>query len=451
MALSPVDSFVAHSKERSTRVSDAPMLDLKINRTSLKRLRSAVDEFQDAAREASKRKRRRTYYEYGANMTIARVGEIDHDQGVGPFDPSFKDWRKVIKDHAYRRMQVFYYQLLFYFKENCQVSQGRTVSQHGKASCACCSAAHSAILPNLVDENGLMHDKLYLYHNMNATIEMPDLVNNFDCVIERQMRSVALEYINQVSLENLHPYDALQGFASQMQKFFDFGRNETLYRFRLLDQIQELEQEISELESCEILEPVSWIRKYAKAVFQLKECRKEFQANKSYSLPIPLEKYESPRRELFINLWNSCPNENNYLDQITNHKQLNRYLSKRPHLPHPENRTLFHKKKEIREHINQFHPVDLWLMDEKKAIQLYERVKPYLSLSNPIPKHLIEAPRERLKEAHIILELQAKGSVCPPYKYLSGKKVGDTRVAYNIEQLIKQKKILQSSLVTDQD
>lgn len=431
--------------------SDSSFQELNVSKTSLKRLRSFVDEFEDKIEEAKRRKRRRTYYTYDSNMTIARSGEVSHDQGVGPFDPDFKGLRRVIKDHAYRRMQVFYYQLLFYFQEDCRVTQGRTIAQHGKASCSCCSAAHSAILPNLVDEKNLMHNRLYLYHNMNATIEMPDLVNNFDCVIERQMRSVALDYINLVSIEGKHPYEALQAFASQLHKFFDFGRNETLYRFKLLDQIECLESEIHKLENIHIDDPVAWIRKYAKAVFQLKECRKEFQANKMYSLPIPLAKYKSPRRELFINLWNSCPNENNYLDQIISHKQLNRYLSRRPHFPKPENRTLFHKKKEIRDYITKFHPVELWLLDSKKAMQLFERVKPYLPLMRAIPKEMVQSARERLKDGHIILELQAKGSVCPPYKYLSGKKDGDQRVAYNVTQLLKQKRILQSSLVTDED
>lgn len=391
------------------------------------------------------RKRKRTYYAYSSNITISRSSEYPHKPGIRPSDSEFKQWRNVVIDHAYRRMQIFYYQLLFYFQEHCSVMQEKTLSQHGKSSCCCCSAAHSAILPNLKDEKRLMSQKLHLYHTMNSTIEMPAIVNAVDCVIENQIRSTALDLIHLTSLNNLHPYAALTLFAEKLAEFFALGKKETELRLSLLDKIEHLEEKIHCLETKEPAVPVDWVRNYARLVYDLQKCRKAFLENKNYTLPISLEKYDLSRRNIFSCICGSCQNEEKLLNSIKTHQQLKKYLSKREGFPSPLDKKLSKKKKVVRKFIASMHPVDLWLIPEKKALLLYQKVSRLLPLTKPISKTAISDARTQLNDSKRILELQEKGSVCPPFKYLSGHQTDGRRLAYTIEQLLEQKKMLQTS------
>lgn len=414
-----------------------------ISRTSLKSLRSYEEEIRDCTKGLKARKRRRTYYGYTTNTTIAILNEYPHEKGIGPYEPEFQKWHSVIKDHAYRRMQLFYYQLLFYFQENCRVTRGRTLSQHGRSKCPCCSAAHSAILPNLVDEKGLMKNDLHLYHNLNSTIEMPDIVNIFDCVIEMQMRPVALHLINLCAFNELHPYEALTIFAEKFAKFFALSKSESEYRTAMLERIDLLEKLIKELEEEEPVNPVDWTRKYVMAVYDLRESRIAFQKNKNFTLPISLDKYEPSRRQLFTDIWNSCPRFANNLQNIRTNKQLRRFLSKQVGLPTPRGRTLFKKKKYIMKYLAKTHPVELWLRSDKKVHTLYKKITDSLSSINPMQERSTITAKDKLRDTSIILELQEKGSICPPLEYLSGTKINGERVAFTIEQLLIQKKILQ--------
>ncbi len=443
----PAPTIKNHSPETSLfdAQNASPSRENVINNSALKRLNPYQSAFNEASAGTS-RKRRRTYYSYTGNNTIARHSQHPHDEGIRPIHPDFQQWHQVIKDHAFRRMQIFYYQLLFYFHEGCQVVQGRTISQHGRSSCSCCSAAHSAILPNLKDEKGLLTQDHCLYHNMNSTIEMPDIVNQCDCVIENQMRSIALNYINIVSQKGVHPYKALEAFAEEFFNFFDSCRKEIEYRLGMLERIEHLEERITKLESQNVTQPLAWIREYAKAVYDLKECRDAFQVRKQYSLPISLKRYDQARRDIFLSIWGSCPNDRKHLENITTHKQLSQYLQKRKGVPAPKGRSLVQKKKQVMEYIAKFHPIDIWLRSDINASELLERVKPGLQLLTPIDHSAIQTARERLRDSSIVLELQAKGSVCPPYKYLSGKKIDGVRQAYTTAQLMKQKIILQNAI-----
>jgi hypothetical protein len=203
----------------------------------------------------------------------------------------------ALADHSYRRIQIFYYQALVYFGAGCNITLGRTEVQHGTSNFPWSSAAHSSLLTNLNDDyleilkyrlyeegmtvsmvrtlkalgvpderieackelalntwhveyllqsvvfqNGLIHPHSTLYASMNATVELPNEVNQFDCVIEGYMRGKALQILNQVSKERLHPYRATEILVAEMGAFFQKSLNETREKIALLKKMESLEQ-----------------------------------------------------------------------------------------------------------------------------------------------------------------------------------------------------------------
>ncbi len=391
-----------------------------------------------------KLKRHRTRYPYEANLTISRMGEITHLAGITPFDPNFKPLGEVVKEHAYRRVQLFYYQTLFYYREGCVITQGKTIIQHGKSGCSCCSAAHSAILPSLEDDKGLMKQELQLYQNMNSTVELPDFVNAYDCVIESAMRPCALEILNKASLESIHPYEATGIFVAEMNLFFKKSRIETRLKQSLYLKIRQQEQVISLLENQRVKDPDIWTKLYVKAVFELKEIRKQFQTTKQYSVSTGLHKYAYPRADLFINLWSTCPNETAAVKMIENKEQLDTFIKKYPKIPYPQGRDFKTLKKNLANSINSTHPVDLWLADSKQVQTLYNKIKLYLPLLPPLLLDNDYGVDRLLKNSLEVLELECAGTTLPPYNYLSGKVVRGRCFPYNEQELLENKKLLQT-------
>jgi hypothetical protein len=422
---------------------------IQTTQTAIKRLWS--ESFSDDTILELKKRRRRTCYPYASNLTIARLSQIAHDHGINPFAPDLSSWNQVIIDHAYRRIQLFYCQLLFYFKEDCKVTQAPTISQHGKGGCHCLSAAHSSILPNLHDDKTLMAVNLSLYHNMNSTIEMPEIVNLYDCVIEGQMRAQALALINCTSIEGLHPYEALEIFVEKIQDFFIASRKEIQTKLNLLSRIVSLEQELVKLETNQKEDPVTWIREYARCAYDLEEARQTLHSLKTFSIPVTLSKYDSTREEIFLRIWQECPNALAQLDQIKNHKLLRRFINRHPEFS-PGNHSALHlKKNALRLAIKNYHPTDLWLKNEHKALQIYHRYKKLIDSSDQIPENLHFSAICKTEESLEVLELQAAGSKSPPFNYLSGKKIGSVLYPMNEKELLEQKICLQNSKIKEED
>lgn len=247
-------------------------------------------------------RRRRRYFPYQANQTISRESSQPHCHGSLPTLQGVCDLTDRVHDHAYRRIQLFYYLLLAYWKEGATIQIERTISQHGTSSCAHCSAAHSSILPNVADDKEVLSRESYLWHAMNSTVEMPHEVNQFDTVIEKVMRSKAIEHLQDVSKNGVHPYAALQSFVDKMQQFFEDSRRHIRSKIFLLYQIQTIENKINGME----LRGKS-DGKYLNALKRLKTLRREYHKPSECAYIVKLRNYPPERLLMLRQAHENCP------------------------------------------------------------------------------------------------------------------------------------------------
>lgn len=190
--------------------------------------------------------------------------------------------RDSICDHAYRRAQIFYAQALVYHRKGCDVWRGRTIHQHGKANFSWSSAAHSALLPNLHDTfNGIIKPGSHLYGIMNATVELPTVVNEYDSAIEAVMRDKSITLLNRVSKEGLHPYEATEFFVREMHRFFLKSEKETREKMALVKKIVVLEKQLWEKES--LINPTN-ITDYLDTLQVLGEYSRKYRGMNGYSI-----------------------------------------------------------------------------------------------------------------------------------------------------------------------
>ncbi len=192
--------------------------------------------------------------------------------------------RRIVVADGDRRYQIFFYQLVAYWNEGCNIESRTTKDQHGSSTeHPGYSAAHSAILPNLEDDllevifreiseggmdprnkerllvlgfskeaieklsskktckrenweravallsedekKGLIAESTHLYHVANATIEMPHYINEYHSLFEAILRPIALRLLNEVS-QGRDPYDALVEFRTHMGIFLDKSHSE---------------------------------------------------------------------------------------------------------------------------------------------------------------------------------------------------------------------------------
>jgi hypothetical protein len=254
-------------------------------------------------------KKRRRVLSYNTNITSSRRASESELFETEPVKCSSQDlWnseyrgeclRDRIKDHALRRVSIFYYILVVYYKQEFDVELGPTLLQHGKTVCGKCHAAHSSIIPNLQDnfymqviqaiekdgvteeveshldtlmvpdsvkekirekpnsENALrilnshfsetpslISKESHLYQTMNSTIELLSVINRYDCIIERVLRPRALELLNKVSKEALSPYSALAFFVEELNTFFDTSERQIQEKEKVLNLIKEEEEAI---------------------------------------------------------------------------------------------------------------------------------------------------------------------------------------------------------------
>lgn len=235
--------------------------------------------------------KRRKRVSYSTNVTPAVAWDCTKKEiPIGKRELTVKEesyLRQVIKDHANRRISLFYAQLVAYHDEHCTIDIAKTTLQHGiRRDRYAHQAAHYCILPSLRDNFldtlidtifaygkipekekeellalGVPEEKLlafscykedenrevvlksrdeiiqeldlaafkksllpqdsYLAHAMNATTEIPEVVNHFDGFIEKEMRPVALHILNAVSQGVLDPNHALHEFVDRLNAFFD--------------------------------------------------------------------------------------------------------------------------------------------------------------------------------------------------------------------------------------
>jgi hypothetical protein len=139
-----------------------------------------------------------------------------------------------IKEHAARRVDLFFYTLVAYYNTGLSPLQGHTSLQHGKGRNTddltnMTQACHSSLLPALIDENSTLnfrnmqtHDSIlsgtHFLDNLNSTVELPVMVNEFDGELENTYlcRDKSIHILQKVSAGEISPIEGLNQFMKMM-------------------------------------------------------------------------------------------------------------------------------------------------------------------------------------------------------------------------------------------
>lgn len=166
---------------------------------------------------------------------------------------------ELIKEHANRRVDLFFYLCVLVYKTNVIVEKGNTVRQHGDGDGAVGTAAcHSSLIPNPVFKPGpTLADKaisqlptfvrsllnyfsaehtvelqddcedLFIRDTFNMTVILPVIVNKFDNLLEGTVTNPselvlkALEIANRTSRGEINPLQAMDEFGAAINAYFN--------------------------------------------------------------------------------------------------------------------------------------------------------------------------------------------------------------------------------------
>ena len=137
----------------------------------------------------------------------------------------------AITEHAQRRVDLFFYTLIAYYKTRLTVQIDETKLQHGvgtKQTAAC----HSAILPSLWDTQSANRrtsilDGTHFLQSMNSTVELHQSVNYFEThylegkKAQNKMRSKSLDILNRVSQSTITPVEGMLEFLTALNAHFN--------------------------------------------------------------------------------------------------------------------------------------------------------------------------------------------------------------------------------------
>jgi hypothetical protein len=166
---------------------------------------------------------------YSENITAARALPVSHAVlHQKKNDPTALTImaRDHIIEHAARRVDLFFYILIAYFKTQKLPELGRTYLQHGIGRSFITQACHSSFIASLVDYDKNSESILtgtHLMDSINSTVELPGFVNDFDYILENHYdcRKKSLRIIQQVSLEQFNPVEGLNQFLRMMVRTFN--------------------------------------------------------------------------------------------------------------------------------------------------------------------------------------------------------------------------------------
>lgn len=140
--------------------------------------------------------------------------------------------KENIIEHANRRVDLFFYTLIAYYKTGILPTYGHTSLQHGRgrttrSNTSISEACHSSLTPSLLDrtiyQNGKTGEKhksllsnTHLMESLNSTVELPPFVNDLDDLLENACREKCLVILREVSLGTINPVAGLTQFLQMM-------------------------------------------------------------------------------------------------------------------------------------------------------------------------------------------------------------------------------------------
>lgn len=196
--------------------------------------------FSDQHFILNKNNKKRIRMDYTKNYTPAIALPLSNDQLERMKDNQqalLTTSKDLIKEHAARRVDMYFYLLVDYYQANKTLMRGRTFLQHGvgrdtstgNLTQACHSSFFGAMMEN--KEKASRLSKTAFEDNLNATIELPAFVNKFDDELEEQFggRAKASAILQRVSFGELTPEQGLRAFLLMMKSLFDTAKNTTPY------------------------------------------------------------------------------------------------------------------------------------------------------------------------------------------------------------------------------
>lgn len=141
--------------------------------------------------------------------------------------------KKYVVEHANRRVDLFFYTLIAYYRKNVSPTIGYTNLQHGKgrtinSQINVTEACHSSFIPSLLDETIYQHNGgggkikslisgTHFMDSLNSTVELPPFVNAFDTLLENRCRQKCLVILGDVTTGKINPIEGLNFFLKMMQ------------------------------------------------------------------------------------------------------------------------------------------------------------------------------------------------------------------------------------------
>ncbi len=197
--------------------------------------------------ERLKREERRQFYSkrrirYRFNQNYSAALELpcsikDLQQNQNNKDRLLFLSRNNIIEHANRRVDLYFYTLIAYYKTAVCPTNGHTQLQHGRGRTVdgdlnLTQACHSSFTPSLVDNTiydnrrGKSRYKsllsgTHLMNNLNATVELPPFVNALDDVLENACRVKSIELLQDVSVGTINPIQGLCLFLNMMKSVLE--------------------------------------------------------------------------------------------------------------------------------------------------------------------------------------------------------------------------------------
>ncbi len=138
-----------------------------------------------------------------------------------------EELKYLITEHRRRTADYLFYVLAYVFHTEYEYDLAPTWIQYGKGSKkARTNACHSAITPSLRRrtkggdwEEHCLKD-FHFGHAINATVELPRDVNEFDSLVEEQLRPVAIAVINMVARGEMDPREGMMEFLGMADQVF---------------------------------------------------------------------------------------------------------------------------------------------------------------------------------------------------------------------------------------
>lgn len=221
----------------STKSTFSPVIKAE---PSLKVSTSSLSFFNQLKKQERRLSRKRMRFEYEDNFTGALsspYSDIELSEKQGDFSALLSMSEKYIVEHANRRVDLFFYTMIAYYRTNVLPIEGHTILQHGRGRTLedetnLTQACHSSFTPSLLDQTiykktgqRSLLSGTHLLDSLNSTVELPPFVNAFDDILESICRPKCIAILQKVATGELNPVQGLNIFLTMMNTLLsDFER-----------------------------------------------------------------------------------------------------------------------------------------------------------------------------------------------------------------------------------